>query len=153
MMNSRKSDIENERLPPKPIDVDPEEGMTFVSSLPPEHPQSPYQPITPNGFKDHFGKTISPGKILPTLSKIDTSSPPSPASRTSPVRPSSAGRIKRRHSTTVMSPTRRRRSLESTMSLIQGVLDGREGGIAEEDEPPPRWYEEIISGGSKGSPF
>ena len=151
-MHSRKSDLENERLPPKPIDVDPEEGKTFVPPPPPEHLQSPYQPITPNGVKDHFGKKISPGKILSTLSKINTSSTPSLTSRTSPVSPSSAGGVMRRHSTTMMSPTRRRRSLDSTMSLMQGVLDGREGGIAEEDEPPPRWYAEAVSGGSNGSP-
>ena len=146
MTNSRKSDIENERLPPKPVDVDPDERKTFIPSPLPQLPQSLHQPTRPNGVKHHFGKAISPGKILPNLSKINTSSTPSLKSRTSPVSSSGAGGIRRRHSTVIPA---RRRSLESTMSLMQGVLDGRGGGIVEEDEPPPRWYAEAVSGGSK----
>ena len=160
--HSRKSDIENERLPPELFDADSEEGKAILSSslpsTPSEHPESPLQPITPNGVKDGLEKAISSGNISPTLSKINTSPAPSSTSPTSPISPGSAGGPRRGHSrqaslgTTMTSPSTRRRSLESTMSLIQGVLDGKEGGIAEGDEHSPQWYAEAVSGGSKGSP-
>ena len=52
----------------------------------------------------------------------------------------SPGGYKRGHArnaslgTTMTSPSTRRRSIESTMSLIQGVLDGNGNGRIEEDE-------------------
>lgn len=72
------------------------------------------------------------GITAPTgLSRISTSSTPGSPMQTptSPTMPSPGG-FKRGHSrqaslgTTMTSPSTRRRSIESTMSLIQGVLDG-----------------------------
>lgn len=138
--NSRKSDIENERLPPELFDADSEEGKAILSSQPNTPPESVVlpPPISPNGVAEGLEKVIS-SKSQP-LSRISTSSgspsPPGPALG-SPVAASPGG-FKRGHSrqaslgTTMTSPSTRRRSIESTMSLIQGVLDGN-GKIDEDD--------------------
>lgn len=135
---SRKSDIENERLPPDLFDADSEVGKAIMSSLPttPSENQEPTPPpVTPNGVAARLEKVISAGTVL---TSINTKTPPtqvpfSPVySPTSPTSPISPGGFKRGHSrqaslgTTMTSPSTRRRSLESTMSLIQGVWDGQE---------------------------
>jgi serine/threonine-protein phosphatase 2B catalytic subunit len=147
---SRKSDIENERLPPELFDADSEEGKAILSqpSTPAENAETPPPPVTPNGVAAGLEKAISSGSVPATLTNINTSpahSPKSPSSLysptspTSPASPSGTG-FKRGHSrqaslgTTMTSPSTRRRSLESTMSLIQGVWDGKESRIAEGDE-------------------
>lgn len=149
--HSRKSDIENERLPPELFDADSEEGKAIMSqpSTPAENPESPPPPVSPNGVAAGLEKAISSGALPATLTNINTSpghSPKSPSSLYSPTTPTSpvspvVGGFKRGHSrqaslgTTMTSPSTRRRSLESTMSLIQGVWDGKGGvGIAEGDE-------------------
>ena len=140
---SRKSDIENERLPPDLFDADSEEGKAMMSSLPTtpsENPETVPPPFTPNGVATKLEKVISAGSAL---TSINTKAPPvqmpsspvysptSPTSPTTPISPSLGG-FKRGHSrqaslgTTMTSPSTRRRSLENTMSLIQGVWDGQE---------------------------
>jgi serine/threonine-protein phosphatase 2B catalytic subunit len=137
---SRKSDIENERLPPELFDADSEEGKAIMSlpTTPSENPEAAPAPVTPNGVAAKLEKAISGDT---TLTSINTNAHPtqapaspvySPSSPTSPMSPSLGGGFKRGHSrqaslgTTMTSPSTRRRSLESTMSLIQGVWDGQE---------------------------
>jgi serine/threonine-protein phosphatase 2B catalytic subunit len=147
---SRKSDIENERLPPELYDADSEEGKAIMSQ-----PSSPSEdlleegeesslssPMTANGVSEQLETAIEKG----TLSRIDTSQVPS---RSTPPSPSSPV-TKKRHSrnaslgTTMSSPSTRRRSLESTYSLIQNVWSEREREEAERAKtnngnptPPP----------------
>ncbi|ETS61235.1 calcineurin catalytic subunit [Moesziomyces aphidis] len=98
--DARKVDIENERLPPDLIDAD-EAG--------PASPADGARVSSP-AFED----ITSPG------------SPASPATPSSPV----AGAHRRGHSrtsslgTTMSSPSNRRRSLESTVSMIREALEG-----------------------------
>lgn len=167
---SRKSDIENERLPPDLYDADSEEGRAILAtgSLPatpkePDHVAEPSAPVTPNGVTEGinaaiFSGSIPSGNVLPSTINTTNIPPGSPAaaSPTSPITPSSPSMsppvvpFRRGHSrqaslgTTMTSPSTRRRSLESTMSLIQGVLDGKDdktrqqGRIDEKDETPRR---------------
>jgi serine/threonine-protein phosphatase 2B catalytic subunit len=118
--NRRKSDIENERLPPELFDA--EEGKTYSSQ-----PQTPSEghgtPISPTSLTTGLENAIKGGSI----SK-------SPASPISPVTPTSAGSLpfKRGHGrqaslgTTMTSPSTRRRSIETTISMIQEAYDGKE---------------------------
>ncbi|KAF4616930.1 hypothetical protein D9613_008703 [Agrocybe pediades] len=135
--DARKSDIENERLPPELFDADSEEGKAIMSSSQPTTPaESVAQPppVSPNGVREGLEKAL--GGTTPP-SRISTSGSSSPAQPGSPIAPSPGG-FKRGHSrqaslgTTMTSPSTRRRSLESTMSLIQGVLEGKTR--IEEDE-------------------
>lgn len=133
--DARKSDIENERLPPDLFDADSEEGKAIISqpTTPAETAEVAPEPITSNGVAAGLERKVTPGRINTTPAPTPPSSAFSPTS-TSP------GGFKRGHSrqaslgTTMTSPSTRRRSLESTMSLIQGVLGGSEGGISEEEQ-------------------
>jgi len=131
--DARKSDIENERLPPDLYDADSEEGkaiMSSGSSTPDE--RDPFNP-PPNGATELIQgiNTNVPSALAQPLSPLST--PTTPTTPTSP-----GGTFRRGHSrqaslgTTMTSPSTRRRSLESTMSLIQNVWDGRD--LKEKDE-------------------
>ncbi|KIY47331.1 serine/threonine-protein phosphatase 2B catalytic subunit A1 [Fistulina hepatica ATCC 64428] len=135
--DARKSDIENERLPPELFDAGSEEGKAILSGSLPQTPKEGREPapIPANHIADGIQAAINNGG----LPKIDTKLPPvttPPRSPMSPMSPSNG--FKRGHSrqaslgTTMTSPSTRRRSLESTMSLIQGVWDGQES-VPEED--------------------
>lgn len=108
----RKSDIENERLPPDLIDADSEEGKVMMS-----------QPVTPEGTPLPPTTNGAPAAEAP-----HNSAPPSPISPASPTLPSPVP-FKRGHGrqaslgTTMTSPSTRRRSVESTMSLIKEAYD------------------------------
>ncbi|KDR68358.1 hypothetical protein GALMADRAFT_1040840 [Galerina marginata CBS 339.88] len=136
--DARKSDIENERLPPELFDADSEEGKAILSSQPttPSEAAAQPPPISPNGVKEGIEKVMAARGT--TLSRISTSSSGSPTPSPGSPAVSSPSAFRRGHSrqaslgTTMTSPSTRRRSLESTMSLIQGVLDGK--GRIEEDE-------------------
>ncbi|CAA7270257.1 unnamed protein product [Cyclocybe aegerita] len=143
--DARKSDIENERLPPELYDADSEEGKAILSSSTSSQPTTPSEhsfqptPPSPNGVAEGLEKLMAQRGT--PLSRISTSTLPSgsgPVSAGSPV-VSPGGTFKRGHSrqaslgTTMTSPSTRRRSLESTMSLIQGVLEGK--GRLDEDDP------------------
>ncbi|EPQ29731.1 uncharacterized protein PFL1_02951 [Pseudozyma flocculosa PF-1] len=104
--DARKVDIENERLPPDLIDAD-EAG-----------------PASPAGE----GRVSSPS--MDDFSGSSTTSPTaSPKTPSSPM----AGGHRRGHSrtsslgTTMSSPSNRRRSLESTVSMIREALEGGDG--------------------------
>ncbi|KAE9391727.1 serine/threonine-protein phosphatase 2B catalytic subunit A1 [Gymnopus androsaceus JB14] len=134
--DARKSDIENERLPPDLYDAESEEGRAIIASgsMPstPAEGQEASTPVTANG--PPFRRGAIPSATFPP----PASPASSPASPISPV--SGGGAFRRGHGrqaslgTTMTSPSTRRRSLESTMSLIQGVLDGKESSIPEKDE-------------------
>ena len=136
---SRKSDIENERLPPDLFDADSEEGKAILgsSSLPstPAEGVGEPAPPAPNGVAESLERAIA-AKAIPSRINTATSS----LSQPSPISPISPSASKKGHvrqaslGTTMTSPSNRRRSLESTMSLIQGVLDGKPSRIEEHDD-------------------
>ena len=123
----RKSDIENERLPPELYDPESEEGKTLISSQPATPHEDSVPPVSPNGV------TAALEQVIAGTTPINTSVPPSPASPASPTSPNSISPtpFRRGHGrqaslgTTMTSPSTRRRSLESTMSLIQEAWDGK----------------------------
>ncbi|RXW22813.1 hypothetical protein EST38_g3060 [Candolleomyces aberdarensis] len=137
--DARKSDIENERLPPELVDAESAEGKALMGSG--SLPQTPAElsndaaPVNANGVSAGLEKVIASGSLPPSpLSRINTSAAGGPSSGSpSPTGASPiASAFKRGHhrqqslGTTMTSPSTRRRSLESTMSLIQGVLEGTE---------------------------
>jgi len=163
--DARKSDIENERLPPELFDVTSEEGRALISNSAPTTPPGDREstPISSNGIVASFetrgggAAMTSPPPLTPPLSggsaspvsppPINTSFASSPSPLGSPT--SASGSItpfRRGHSrnaslgTTMTSPSTRRRSLESTMSLIQGVWDGN---VSEEGNRIPEGDEAV----------
>lgn len=128
---ARKSDIENERLPPDIID--PDENVPAAPS-----PSTPSSPISSSHGHD-FG----------TPSPISPGSPSSPASPTTP-----GSGFRRGHGrqaslgTTRTSPSTRRRSLENTMELIRDVVDGRDANA----DSNVRELAEVISSPTRHSP-
>ncbi|KZV99239.1 serine/threonine protein phosphatase 2B [Exidia glandulosa HHB12029] len=113
--DARKVDIENERLPPELLN--PED----MQALSPGGTDS--APTTPP-----WSTGVSPiDTSASTLSSV-------PGTPTSPLSPGSASIFKRGHArtaslgTTMTSPSTRRRSIESTMSLIKETMDSN--GVA-----------------------
>lgn len=110
--DARKVDIENERLPPDLIDADeagpasPADGAR--ASPVPGDEELPSTPSSPGGTPISASSPSSPG-------------PSASSHRRGHSRNSSLG-------TTMSSPSNRRRSLESTISMIKEALDGGEGG-------------------------
>ncbi|TRM60358.1 Metallo-dependent phosphatase-like protein [Schizophyllum amplum] len=131
---ARKSDIENERLPPDLYDAESEEGKAIISGSLPQTPsenavRDPSTPVPADALK----QAISEGATAPGgASPVRTPS--------SPGTPTTGTPYKRGHGrqaslgTTMTSPSTRRRSLESTMSLIQGVWTGQTPAVQEGDE-------------------
>lgn len=129
MLYSRKSDIENERLPPELIN--PEDGLPHFSnpSTPYESAGSPaypfptprpYVPATPTRSPNGSG-------IIPTTPSNGQTSP------AGGLRGGVAGRGHLRQSslgTTTTSPSNRRRTIESTISLIREAAEG-----GDDDDP------------------
>ncbi|KAJ7598510.1 serine/threonine-protein phosphatase 2B catalytic subunit A1 [Mycena floridula] len=137
--DARKSDIENERLPPELYDAESDEGRAIISNSVPATPPGDREsvPVNLNGVAAGIEAALN-GSVSPINTGIMSPPASSPASPTSP--PIAGATFKRGHArqaslgTTTTSPSTRRRSLESTMSLIQGVWDGKEKGIPEGDE-------------------
>ncbi|CAK5272158.1 unnamed protein product [Mycena citricolor] len=142
--DARKSDIENERLPPDLFDASSDEGKAILSGS-----SSSSVPSTPLDSEPIGSEAMSPASLEAALEQqqkpplaLNTSSPvlgtgasigspvASPSSQ-APPSPTMAQPFRRAHGrqaslgTTMTSPSTRRRSLESTMSLIQGVWDGQ----------------------------
>ena len=125
--DARRADIENERLPPELVDAESEEGRAYMSQ-----PQTPSEAeISP---ANTLGEAPSPSALEKALS-VSTSSLPSsggPTTPTSPSSPSVVSPFRRGHGrqqslgTTMTSPSTRRRSIESTMSLLKEASEGRE---------------------------
>jgi serine/threonine-protein phosphatase 2B catalytic subunit len=131
--DARKSDIENERLPPELFDA--EEAKAYLA----QHAQSQSLPETPLGTDFSLSGSGSIGACLDAgLSSGSLSSSPSGSSFGGPPTPGSPGSLpskvpfKGRHGrqaslgTTMTSPSTRRRSLESTISMIQEALEGKD---------------------------
>lgn len=111
---SRKSDIENERLPPEL--VDPEEARGLLSN--------PASPIDgPDASVSNESATIG------TSSPGSSGALPSPASPGSPFR-RGHGR-QQSLGTTSTSPSTRRRSIENTASLIREAMEENARGESE----------------------
>jgi hypothetical protein len=118
----RKSDIENERLPPDLVDADSEEGKAFVAQ-----PGSPVEEapvgLAPNGMGVIL-EGVATGTSTSPSTSASSSAPATPMSPVSSTPPSSLP-FRRGHGrqaslgTTMTSPSTRRRSIESTLSLIQ----------------------------------
>ncbi|KAI0318798.1 serine/threonine protein phosphatase 2B [Amylostereum chailletii] len=121
--DARKSDIENERLPPELVDAESEEGKAYMSQ--PQTPSEDYDSTpSPLGVAAALEEALSngsipssPGSLGPTTPISPTGSPNSPFRR-GHGRQASLG-------TTMTSPSTRRRSIESTRSLIKEVTDGK----------------------------
>ncbi len=125
----RKSDIENERLPPDLVDADSEEGKAYISSSSlPETPAEGSQgdrEVLPNGVEAALEDAFSSSPSSPISPQTPT--PNSPLSGFGPVTPFRRGHARQASlGTTMTSPSTRRRSIESTMSLLKEVVDGKE---------------------------
>jgi serine/threonine-protein phosphatase 2B catalytic subunit len=116
---SRKSDIENERLPPELYDADSQEGRAMMSN-PPSPSEESSSPVPAKGVSAALERVIASDGGIPTSPSPNSMLPPiGPATRRGHSRTASLG-------TTMTSPSTRRRSLESTISLIREAVDPRE---------------------------
>lgn len=122
----RKSDIENERLPPELVDADSAEGRAYISSSLPQTPVEDPQlsgEIPPSGVAAALEEAVSSAPSSP----IGPPTPSSPLSSTGPAMPFRRGHGRQASlGTTMTSPSTRRRSIESTMSLLKEAVDGKE---------------------------
>ncbi|KAK4683708.1 serine/threonine-protein phosphatase 2B catalytic subunit, partial [Tremellales sp. Uapishka_1] len=137
--DARKSDIENERLPPEMISPDEEKPASIFHS-----PRTPSEPSSPH--LDQAADISSP--VLPG-SAGGIGSPVSPqgertgmAWRRGHARQASLG------TNGSTSPSNRRRSLDHTMNLIRDVVEGRD---AKGDEKLSR-VAEVISSPTRSKP-
>ncbi|KIM69494.1 hypothetical protein SCLCIDRAFT_102981 [Scleroderma citrinum Foug A] len=132
--DARKCDVENERLPPELFDA--EEAKVYLAQA---QSQSPPQTPSENAPAGTFGASQSSSSLhsLGSLSSIAGS--PTSGSPISPTRTPFRGRHGRQASlgTTMTSPSTRRRSLESTISMIQEALDGKELEQLRNEGSPP----------------
>ncbi|WFD15593.1 protein-serine/threonine phosphatase [Malassezia arunalokei] len=99
---ARKVDIENERMPPSLVDADPLTDDTDMSTP---------MPALTNTLPSQLAMPVGSGPRTP---------PSMPMHRRTHSRTSSLG-------TTMSSPSNRRRSIESTVSMIREALEGRPG--------------------------
>lgn len=124
---ARKSDIENERLPPDL--VDPEEARGLLSN-----PVTPVEETNPTSLGSIDENSVLSGAI----SSPSSSGAPSPALPT-PTSPTSPGAFRRGHGrqqslgTTSTSPSTRRRSIENTASLLREAMDSEKGSEGNPD--------------------
>ncbi|KAF9788144.1 serine/threonine protein phosphatase 2B [Thelephora terrestris] len=117
--DARKSDIENERLPPELYDADSQEGRAMMSN-PPSPSEESSSPVPAKGVSAALERVIASDGGIPTSPSPNSMLPPiGPATRRGHSRTASLG-------TTMTSPSTRRRSLESTISLIREAVDPRE---------------------------
>lgn len=139
---ARKSDIENERLPPDLIDAnDPEAAAEYFRQQQLLHEQeaasggdTPMQDATAN-VTSGPPKMRKPGFTGWGTTPESTPTSPSVGAPSSPISGSGSGTHRRGHSrtsslgtTATSSPSNRRRSLESTVSMIKEALSGEETG-------------------------
>ncbi|KAG8925135.1 3',5'-cyclic-nucleotide phosphodiesterase (PDEase) (3':5'-CNP) [Tulasnella sp. 419] len=126
--DARKSDIENERLPPDLMD--PEEymsnpGTPSEGAVVPEPP-----PDVPFKFPTPINTSFDRNPSTPGKAGSGAGSPIMGGGPNSPVTPGGTS-YRRGHmrqaslGTTMTSPSNRRRSIESTISLIKEAVDGK----------------------------
>lgn len=129
-LRSRKSDIENERLPPELIN--PDERLPHFSNPSTPGPSTPGD--SPNSASYPFPQPNHYGGAGGSATRKGNGGPQSPTSPTSGMMP---GAFRPKHlrqqslGTTTTSPSNRRRSIESTISLIR---EAAEGGGQDESE-------------------
>jgi len=133
--DARKSDIDNERLPPDIIDPD-EDRPASPSTSTPHTPEEPHSPPMSQIPESPFSG--SPGQGTPAT--------PTGAQNGIPWRRGHARQTSL--GTTKTSPSNRRRSLENTMHLIRDVVDGRDANADGQIER----IAEVISSPSKMKP-
>lgn len=135
--DARKSDIENERLPPDLVDAADVEGMEEFVSSPTMAPMSPGSPTAMSGViettKDLPPINTDVGSASPTIPETPRrGSISSQGSPGSPMSAMSGGPFRRGHSrqsslgTTSTSPSTRRRSLEGTLQMIRQAMDAKD---------------------------
>lgn len=128
----RKSDIENERLPPDLVDADSAEGRAYISSSLPQTPGEDSQSneeVPPSGVAAALEEALSSAPSSP----IGPPTPSSPSSTSGPPMPFRRGHGRQASlGTTMTSPSTRRRSIESTMTLLKEAVDGKEDGDYEQ---------------------
>lgn len=125
--DARKSDIENERLPPELFDA--EEAKAYLAQAQSMSASETVEENTTEGTIDPSHSSIS----LPSSGSLSSlTGPSSTGSQISPSRMPFRGRHGRQASlgTTMTSPSTRRRSLESTISMIQEALDGKDSELS-----------------------
>ncbi|KAL5476681.1 CNA1 [Sanghuangporus weigelae] len=159
--DARKSDIENERLPPEL--VDPEEIAPHLSN--PATPSEDGKVVpSPNGIKNAIEAAIANGSTSPkATSPFPTGASNEPGTPTSPASGMSSitSPFRRGHSrtaslgTTMTSPSTRRRSIESTISLIKEAVDGKQDlseitELAEQLSSPTREKRELSFSEGRG---
>ena len=113
-------------MPPDLVDADSEEGKAYISSSLPETPaEDPHanREVPPNGVEAALEEAFSSAPSSP----VGLTSPTSPITGSGPVTPFRRGHGRQASlGTTMTSPSTRRRSIESTMSLLKEVVDGKE---------------------------
>jgi serine/threonine-protein phosphatase 2B catalytic subunit len=128
-----KSDIENEPLPPELFDA--EEAKAFLAlhahsqSLPEAPSPGDLSLSTSGSIEASIAAALSSASLASSQSQSSVGGPSTPTSPTSsPSKVPFRGRHGRQASlgTTRTSPSTRRRSLESTISMIQEALDGKD---------------------------
>ncbi|KAJ7097133.1 Metallo-dependent phosphatase-like protein [Mycena belliarum] len=145
--DARKSDIENERLPPDLVDAESEEGKALMSSgASSSMPTTPTEPDLATAAALAAASVAKAANFSLETGGSPSTGPPSPLSAgsggSSPTAPFRRGHGRQASlGTTMTSPSTRRRGLEDTISLIQGVWDDKpapaaEGSIVEEAAAP-----------------
>ncbi|KAG9080431.1 3',5'-cyclic-nucleotide phosphodiesterase (PDEase) (3':5'-CNP) [Ceratobasidium sp. 370] len=140
--DARKSDIENERLPPELID--PQEHFSNTSTPAEELPQS--ATFTPG----HTAHSSLANTLEVAIAKgtAELGSPGAPGSPHSPGFKRGHGRASSL-GTTMTSPSTRRRSIESTINLIREAVDGK--GEEENDAAVDQMVDQFAGSNRKGS--
>jgi len=137
--DARKSDIENERLPPELID--PQEHFSNTSTPAEELPQFVPGHSSHSSLANNLEAAIAKG-TAELGSPGGPGSPHSPGFKRGHGRASSLG-------TTMTSPSTRRRSIESTISLIREAVDGK--GEEANDAAVDQMVDQFAGSGRKGS--
>jgi serine/threonine-protein phosphatase 2B catalytic subunit len=123
----RKSDIENERLPPELFDA--EEAKAFLAlhahsqSLPEAPSPGDLSLSTSGSIEASIAAALSSASLASSQSQSSVGGPSTP---TSPTSSPSKVPFRGRHGRQASLGTTRRRSLESTISMIQEALDGKD---------------------------
>ncbi|KAK4699313.1 hypothetical protein P7C70_g6951, partial [Phenoliferia sp. Uapishka_3] len=124
---ARKSDIDNEHLPPDLID--PTDADSSISDVDSYDPRASISSIT-SATSSNGGTSLEGGESDGTRSPSPLASPSSPSSASEkPTGDSASGRFRKGHGrqsslgTTMTSPSTRRRSLENTISLIREAMN------------------------------
>ena len=133
--NRRRSDIENERLPPAPPPA-AEKSTTSLGQFKPQV-QSPTPTSTP--IPTFISMPMSSRPMTPSddgrseTPSLERASSPSASSISSPPTPPPPANSERRGSLRLggsTSPSTRQRSVQSAISILQAALDGKKGGTS-----------------------